>query len=96
MDLCFTWRVCRLGFTIDICGYGNWAAMSQETCEGRGIGSGRIIEGKIGRCLSARALWVQLLVEAVQNISVATSYIILSKAFSLFSQQSSQRSHKNA
>ena len=43
MDLCFTRRVCRLGFTIDICGYDNWAAMSQETCEGRGVVSGRMI-----------------------------------------------------
>jgi hypothetical protein len=57
MDLCFTWRVCYLDSTINICGYGNWATMSQETCEGRGIGSGRIIEGKISCCLSARVLW---------------------------------------
>ena len=74
MDLCFIWRVFCLGFTIDICGYGNWAAMSQETCEGRGIGSGRIIEGKIGGYLSARALWVQLLVEAVWMFQNKFSY----------------------
>jgi hypothetical protein len=42
MDLCFAWWFVCFVFTVDIWGYGDWAAMSCKTTgsEGPGIASG--------------------------------------------------------
>ena len=60
MDLCFNWRSVYLVSTVNIWGYGSWAAMSHKTTtnEGTGIGSGCVIEGLIVRWWWRKGRWL--------------------------------------